>query len=185
MVCHRKSNFCDNFWGLVSVLGIIFKFSVWVPCEWSISVHTNWCIENGHKQTLKGQQSVMSNVSAHIRRIWHVVYEEGARQGRARMLVESILQSAILMKLLLKWCPQIAWSICSECRKATDLYNCSNPAVFQFCTANSTCNNLDNPTWGASNTAFSCVNIRMEFKLLLVSANSEVVSSLEAQCKRS
>ena len=113
---------------------------------------------------LKGEASLMSNVSAAIRRIWHVLYEEGAKQSRARMLVESILQSAMEMvdsdedvTTMMSSDSITNMLDFAECRKATDLYNCSALSIYQFRTADSTCNNLYNPLWGASNTAFGRV----------------------------
>ena len=114
--------------------------------------------------TLRGNGPLTSPISEIIRNIWHPLYEEGAKQARARMLVESILQSA--MELLdseedtdsMMSSDSITNMLdFAECRKATDLYNCSTPTINQFRTADSTCNNLNNPLWGASNTAFSRV----------------------------
>ena len=114
--------------------------------------------------TSNGDASLTSPISNIIKSIWHPLHEEGAKQARSRMLVESILQSAMDMMDSDEDTDSVMSSNSitnmldfAECRRSTDLYNCSAPTVNQFRTADATCNNLGNPLWGASNTAFSRV----------------------------
>jgi len=111
----------------------------------------------------RGNALLTSAASENIRKIWHFLSEHGEKQARARLLVESILQSA---KELISPGENIEGSSGSVtnvldfagCGNATDMHNCSIPTINQYRTVDSTCNNLDNPLWGAANTAFSRVH---------------------------
>jgi len=114
--------------------------------------------------TSRGSVPLTSTISENIRNIWHFLSKCSAKQARTRLLVESILQSAMEcmdpdedMETLMSSDSTINMLDFAECDDATDMYNCSTPTINQFHTADSTCNNLHNPLWGAANTAFSHV----------------------------
>ena len=114
--------------------------------------------------TSRGNAPLTSTMSENIRNIWHYLSKRGAKQARGRLLVESILRSAMEhmdpdedMETMMSSDSTINMLDFAECDDATDMYNCSTPTINQFRTVDSTCNNLDNPLWGAANTAFSCV----------------------------
>ena len=104
-----------------------------------------------------------SRISEIIRTIYHYPTEQGIKQGRARMLVESILRSAMEesdsddVNSMMSSDSMSNVLDFAECGNVPDLYNCSTSTVNQFRTADGTCNNLDNPLWGASSTAYSRV----------------------------
>ena len=102
-----------------------------------------------------------SRISKLIRTIYHYPSEQGVKQGRARMLVESILRSAMEESESDDVDTMMSSDSISnvldfaECGNPPDLYNCSASTINQFRTADGTCNNLDNPLWGASSTTYS------------------------------
>ena len=99
--------------------------------------------------------------ASRIRRLWHNLTSEGATQARSRTLVENVMQVATKClapgtdnsSILTPGSAEVMEEF-TQCEERTVSCNLI-PTVNQFRTADSTCNNLENPLWGASNTAFS------------------------------
>ena len=102
--------------------------------------------------------SLTARASRNIRKLWHFLSKDGAKQAQARALVENVVQLTLeclgndgtmdsdSMGVMMDF---------AGCGNATDMYNCSTPTINKYRTFDSTCNNLNNPLWGAANTAFS------------------------------
>ena len=111
----------------------------------------------------KDKELPTAESSARIRLFWHTLMDDAAVQAKSRALVEDMMQLAMdclapgvnrssvldseAMENMLDF---------AECLDPVEVVNCSLVSnVNKFRTADSTCNNLQNPLWGAANTAFS------------------------------
>ena len=119
--------------------------------------------ESGSRQILSDKpraerRLATAESASRIRRFWHTLSENGASQSRSRTLVEDIMERA--RRCLGEDDDSSTLPLPEELEEFAECQdravNCALiPTVNQFRTADSTCNNLQNPLWGASNTAFS------------------------------
>ena len=96
--------------------------------------------------------------ASRIRRLWHTLSENGASQSTSRTIVENVIGRA--RKCLDEDDDDSAVPLPDELEDFAECQdravNCDLiPTVNQFRTTDSICNNLQNPLWGASDTAFS------------------------------
>jgi len=113
-------------------------------------------ITGGHSDSVPSAES-----ARRIRQFWHRVSANGALQNRAKMLMERIIAKTAdcigqnSSSLEMDDDGMTVMMDFAECDNPTDQDDCSSPSVLRFRTIDGTCNNIDNPLWGAANTAFT------------------------------
>ena len=109
------------------------------------------------------QDLPLRNSSSIIRKRFHPLGHLAGLHGEARSKVELVLLEALKLldlkdaeifnKLLTNDDVRTLMDF-AKCIEPTSMFNCSAPGSYQYRTFDGTCNNMYNPLWGASNTAF-------------------------------
>ena len=108
-------------------------------------------------KTRSDKRLATADSASRIRRFWHTLSENGASQSQSRTVVENVIGR--VRKCLDENDDDSTVPLPDELEEFAECQdravNCDLiPIVNQFRTADSACNNLQNPLWGASDTAF-------------------------------